>query len=166
MATTLFAFVAVRVGFTLWVRPHLLAPRHRVASLTDTPIGIGRMSSSSVLSLHAEGPHLPNAWVTSTQILNSAGHKLTSDVVASTCPDLGQTLPRPAADGGPVAVPSGVKDIVRDCVSKISQQYHVVTTYQPASRYWAFQWIETGIFLGLSLLLAGFCFWWIRRRLN
>ena len=32
-------------------------------------------------------------------------------------------------------------------------------TYQPASRYWPFQWIETGIFLALALALAGFCFW-------
>ncbi len=38
-------------------------------------------------------------------------------------------------------------------------------TYQPASRYWSLQWAETSLFLGLALLLAGFCFWWIRRRL-
>ena len=37
-------------------------------------------------------------------------------------------------------------------------------TYQPASRYWAFQWYETAIFLGLAVILAGLCFWQIRRR--
>jgi len=37
-------------------------------------------------------------------------------------------------------------------------------TYQPASRYWAFQWYETAIFLGLAVILAGVCFWQIRRR--
>jgi len=37
-------------------------------------------------------------------------------------------------------------------------------TYQPASRYWAFQWYETAIFLGLAVILAGICFWQIRRR--
>ena len=31
-------------------------------------------------------------------------------------------------------------------------------TYQPASRYWPFQWIETGIFLALALTLTGACF--------
>jgi hypothetical protein len=31
-------------------------------------------------------------------------------------------------------------------------------TYQPGSRYWPLQSIETGIFLGLALALAGFCF--------
>ncbi len=38
-------------------------------------------------------------------------------------------------------------------------------TYQPAARYWPFQWYETAIFVGLALLTAAFCFWWVRRRL-
>ncbi|MCX5148276.1 hypothetical protein OHB36_16065 [Streptomyces sp. NBC_00320] len=32
---------------------------------------------------------------------------------------------------------------------------HIEVDYQPADRYWTFQWIETGIFLALSALLAG-----------
>jgi len=36
-------------------------------------------------------------------------------------------------------------------------------TYQPASRYWPFQWIETGIFIALALALAGVCFWRLGR---
>ena len=35
-------------------------------------------------------------------------------------------------------------------------------TYQPGSRYWAFQAVETAIYLALALLLAGFCFLRIR----
>ena len=35
-------------------------------------------------------------------------------------------------------------------------------TYQPASRYWAFECIETAIYLALALLLAGLCFLRIR----
>jgi Family of unknown function (DUF6444) len=31
-------------------------------------------------------------------------------------------------------------------------------------RFWALQWTETGIFLAAALVLAGFCFWSIRRR--
>ncbi len=33
--------------------------------------------------------------------------------------------------------------------------------YQPWSRYWPFQWTETGLFAVLALVLIGFCFWWI-----
>jgi hypothetical protein len=42
--------------------------------------------------------------------------------------------------------------------------YQQVVTYQPASRYWAFQWEETAIFTAAAVLLIGFCFWWVRRR--
>ena len=39
-----------------------------------------------------------------------------------------------------------------------------VLTYQPASRYWAFQWSETAIFVALALALVGVSFWSLRRR--
>jgi hypothetical protein len=47
----------------------------------------------------------------------------------------------------------------------VAAKYHEVVTYQPASRFWAFQGIETAIFVVLALLLAGLCFWWVRHRL-
>ena len=40
----------------------------------------------------------------------------------------------------------------------------VAVTYQPTSRYWAIQWIETAIYLALAVALAGFCFWRLGRR--
>jgi hypothetical protein len=39
-------------------------------------------------------------------------------------------------------------------------------TYQPSSRFWAFQAYESAIFLALAGLLAGFCFWRWRHRLS
>ena len=45
-----------------------------------------------------------------------------------------------------------------------SRGFREAITYEPASRYWPLQWIETGIFLALALALAGFCFWWLGRR--
>jgi hypothetical protein len=36
-------------------------------------------------------------------------------------------------------------------------------SYQPASRYWAFQGLETGIYLLLSAGLGSFCYRRIRR---
>jgi hypothetical protein len=39
--------------------------------------------------------------------------------------------------------------------------YHQTITYQPPSRYWPFQWDETALFLGVAVVLIGFCFWWI-----
>ena len=49
----------------------------------------------------------------------------------------------------------------RECVTRLVRQ---VLTYQPTSRYWPLQWYELAIFAGLALILAGFSFWWMRRR--
>jgi hypothetical protein len=38
--------------------------------------------------------------------------------------------------------------------------------YQPISRYWPFQLIETGIFAGLAIVLLGFTIWWVGYRPN
>ncbi len=38
------------------------------------------------------------------------------------------------------------------------------TSYQPASRFWAFQWIEGGWLFALSVLLIGVTVWLVRRR--
>jgi|SRR5690242_13683993 len=38
------------------------------------------------------------------------------------------------------------------------------TSYQPASRLWAFQWIEAGWLLALSALLIAVTIWLVRRR--
>jgi hypothetical protein len=37
--------------------------------------------------------------------------------------------------------------------------------YQPADRFWTFQWIETGIYMGFSLLALFAAVWLVRRRL-
>jgi ABC-type transport system involved in multi-copper enzyme maturation permease subunit len=39
-------------------------------------------------------------------------------------------------------------------------------SYQPADRFWTFQWIETGIYVGFSVLALFAAFWLVRRRLN
>ena len=38
------------------------------------------------------------------------------------------------------------------------------TSYQPASRFWPFQWIEGGWLLALSVLLIAATIWLVRRR--
>jgi hypothetical protein len=42
--------------------------------------------------------------------------------------------------------------------------YTLWTSYQPASRFWPFQWIEGGWLLALSLLLIAATVWLVRRR--
>jgi hypothetical protein len=42
--------------------------------------------------------------------------------------------------------------------------YTAWTSYQPASRFWPFQWIEGGWLLALSVLLIAATVWLVRRR--
>jgi hypothetical protein len=42
--------------------------------------------------------------------------------------------------------------------------YTQLTSYQPASRFWPFQWIEGGWLLALSVLLIAAAIWLVRRR--
>ncbi len=51
-----------------------------------------------------------------------------------------------------------------DCLA--SHGTREAISYQPASRYWSFQWTETAIYLALALALAGSCFWRLTRRLT
>jgi hypothetical protein len=43
--------------------------------------------------------------------------------------------------------------------------FHEVVTYQPANRYWTFQWYELAIYVAVALVLSALCVWWVRRRL-
>ncbi len=45
-----------------------------------------------------------------------------------------------------------------------SHGFHQLVTYQPDSRFWAFQGMEAGIFLVLALALVGFATWWVGSR--
>ena len=51
---------------------------------------------------------------------------------------------------------------VVSCMS--AHGYRAYVTYQPASRFWAFQGIETGIFVLLAAALLAATFWVLKRR--
>jgi hypothetical protein len=173
MASTLVLFVAARVAEATWVRPHLMSPRQ-----TDLPLalgnGIGFSLTPTGVQVVSNSPNLPNGWTLSSDIVNRAGQAPTSAVIKSACPGLPTGPPQGASAGAgigvhariPVHSTSGAPNAVfQDCITKLSASYHQVVTYQPASRFWAFQGIETALFFVVALLLGGVCFWWVRRRL-
>jgi hypothetical protein len=168
MAATIVAFLAVRLTFTYVVRPNIFSPKHKTLALDPNNMGFGSTNGGPA-TLMPNPPNLPNAWIYSTHVVDSAGHGLTPATVAATCP----TLPFPGNGGGPppgggtrirVAAPGGVQDALHNCVTKLSATYHEVVTYQPANRYWTLQWGETAVYFIVALVMAGFCFWWIRNR--
>ncbi len=44
--------------------------------------------------------------------------------------------------------------------------YTLLTSYQPGSRFWPFQWIEGGWLLALSVLVIAASVWLVHRRLG
>jgi len=160
MVTTIVAFIVARVAVTFWVRPHFMAPAHTSLTLTSPMVGISIVKGASGTTVSASAS-IPNAWVYSAQIVDKAGHALSIQAVQSAIPNLG-------AVGSPHAHAVG-QDFQAEFqagIAKLATTYHALVTYQPASRYWAFQGLETAVFLGLALILAGLCFWWMRRRLS
>jgi hypothetical protein len=168
MAATLVGFTAARVAMTYWIRPHLLAPAHLNLALDPASTGFGRANGGPI-NLWPEAPRIPNSWIYSNHIVDNAGHALTSQQLASLCPTL-ETIGRPAGQSGgaPIRdpVPDDIQARLQECIAKVGTTYHQAVTYQPANRYWTFQWYETSVFLTAALALAGLCFWLIRRRLT
>jgi ABC-type transport system involved in multi-copper enzyme maturation permease subunit len=159
MAATLAAIVAARLAIGYLVRPHLISP---VKSITAFPAG-------------GTGPTAaPGGWTLSQQTINAAGHVIGQDGGIGSNGGFGF---RRNPDGTLLLQGVGTCPGKPDPLARFPQQGFLqacvnhfrlrnVLTYQPASRYWAFQWYETAIFLALALALAGFSIWWVRRHLT
>ncbi len=179
MATTLVVFVAARLAVTFWVRPYLLAPLRLVGGL-QAPVSTGPGSIGPAPGSVAA----PSAgdWVISDQVINAAGRVIGEDGAINLGPGRLGFAFGPAANGHVALEGAGVcpnqfpahfsagaggptpafQQATQECVTRLGLKE--VLTYQPTYRYWPLQWYETGIFVGLALVLAGFCFWWLRRR--
>jgi len=131
LAVTLAGFIVVRVAITLWLRSHYI--------------------SAVTVTYNVLGGYTPKG----------AYWRLASGVIGPN----GQQLPRPNntlyVDGIPQAsLPGACSNLAGPnggnptpaCTRALSH-FHAFLTYQPADRFWAFQGIETGIFLALTAAL-------------
>jgi hypothetical protein len=95
-----------------------------------------------------------SAWVISQQWYGKNGQPV-SQVT------LGQLLQQAPLLGAGKGVPQGDPAVNQYLVQ---HGYTLLTTYQPGSRFWPFQWIEGGWLLALSALLIAAAVWLVRRR--
>jgi hypothetical protein len=67
---------------------------------------------------------------------------------------------------GPIQIPNCAKVPTREQMNACLAQsgYHLRSTFQPAGRYWTFQWIEAGIFVGISAILVAVAVFLVLRR--
>jgi hypothetical protein len=181
MAVTLGVFIAVRIAVTNWVRPHYMSPVSVTARLSPHNTGFqlnGPIGMPGTASVVATPPDLPNAWVQGASIVNGAGQAPSSALIKHDCPSLvsgvGPTGPLKGGGGGSPL--SGHASVTRtsaqaqhafdQCYTALSTRYHEIVSYQPASRFWTFQAIETVLFVALAVVLAGGCAWWVRHRIT
>jgi hypothetical protein len=175
MAVTVGVFIVASLVITHSIRPNLMGPAHRDVAITASSIdGIASFNGGPD-SLQLVPPDLPNAWLYSAQLVDRSGHAIPSDFIQRNCPSATAKEPPPGAPGGGPGLggsnqraqaPPDARTALRDCATKAAANFHEVVTYQPASRYWAFQWDELGILLGASLVLGGVSVWWVRHRLS
>ena len=162
MALTLAGVLTARIGVSTWLRPVLMTPR--TTSLPLDPDATGYGWSGNVLfgmgpsTLQPTPPDLPDAWIQSVDVVDTAGHPLTDPVLRATCPALDD------GGGGPARhVPAAAQQQLHDCVARIGERYHQVVTYQPGDRYWTFQAVELAVFVLVTGLLCGFAWYRLRR---
>jgi hypothetical protein len=137
MALTLLGCAVTQIVESMWIRPLLFRPDHVTTVITPT-----NLMNDSTVSVHQ-----PGAWITSTRIVDATGHPVTGVSLANWM----KCMPAPGK-------------IDNACFARVTNLgYRAQVSFQPGSRFWAFQWYETATFLALALALAGLCTWWVRR---
>jgi hypothetical protein len=138
IAITLACTVLVMLAWPDLVRPHLIAPVSTTA-IVHANITAGVVTHNGEIIMPVT--NLPGAWIISNQTITASGQVFVLPPTVKAC-----------ATGS-----------AQQCNAWFATQHlrrHI--TYQPASRYWTFQWYETAILLALTLALAGFCMVWVR----
>ncbi|WAX77136.1 transporter [Streptomyces sp. KMM 9044] len=143
MAITLAAVAAIQLIVPFGVRPHLQQPVSTTVALTaDTQFKAFRDEGDEVQIL---GYNIPGAWMLDkTHTLYDSAGKAYDEKSFESCFSIDM-------------------DEMKECVAK--RNLHVEVSYQPADRYWRFQWMEAGGYLALTALLVAFCISRIRRPL-
>lgn len=150
MAVVFLAVIAVQFAVPNLLRPHFMPPSRVSVPMTAEAINGARSLGSITGGPVVGGLEIPGAWVTYTsKLLRPNGREL-SDAAFDEC---FSRAPKTGASGtfGDTAVCLGRLDL------------HVDLAYQPNRRFWPFQWIELGLYLGLSAALALGGRWAVRR---
>ncbi|MEU6248992.1 transmembrane transport protein [Glycomyces sp. NPDC047010] len=146
MAVTLLAFLGLQLVMGGYVRPLYAEPVTETVTMADAnTVGLIDGLALDDSGATVMGYTIPGAWVISDEmpVRMADGSAFTGD---------------DADDCRAANVPPD------ECMSQKDAAFDVV--YQPADRYWRFQWTEVAIALGLSAILTGAAYWRIRRGIN
>ena len=151
IAIVIGGFIGMRLWISQDLRMHFMAPVtafYGVAANFNTPAG----------SINVGGGLLNKAGQVVTGPL---GNVMIDGVPSTSLPAACQQL-IPASASGPAGPSNATLNAVYGCLQKAG--YRQFISYQPISRYWAFQGIETGIYLAVAAALIAITFYAVRRR--
>ena len=151
IAIVIGGFIGMRLWISQDLRMHFMAPVttfYGVAANFNTPAG----------SINVGGGLLNKAGQVVTGPL---GNVMIDGVPSTSLPAACQRL-IPAGASGPAGPSNATLNAVYGCLQKAG--YRQFISYQPISRYWAFQGIETGIYLAVAAALIAITFYAVRRR--
>jgi hypothetical protein len=155
MAVTLVVFTLAQVGMAQ-AAPHLVTPQRATVAVNAATVQGTGITGRGRLFVQPPPVSMPGAWILSPS--RECAGTASCDVITAT----GQPAASLPAKACASTTGSG-----QACDSYIDALHlRQAVTYQPASRYWTFQWYETAIYLALSLMLTAVCFWMIRRRIT
>jgi hypothetical protein len=180
MALTFAAFAAMRIVFTDYVRPHFANP---LRSTTAFVAPFASSTGGAPTAITKSGPSA-NAWILSDDTLSSTGKVIGTnggigpngefnvnsigahrDALSGlgACPN---RFPSPPAHLVGQHINVGPNPVMLKAMTTCLNSFHLQSlfTYQPASRFWMFQWYELASYVVLSALLAVLSVWSIRRR--
>jgi ABC-type transport system involved in multi-copper enzyme maturation permease subunit len=138
LAVTCGVFLAIRMAFTYVVRVHYMPAVTTIYSVTQNLNGKGAYWPLG------QGIVLPNGQLTSTLSVGP-GYIIGQGAIPAPC----------AQDSTSISS-------TLTCMAHLG--YHSFATYQPGYRFWPFQFIETGIFVGLAAVLIAVTFFIVARR--
>lgn len=165
MVATLGLFVLARIVVSIWVRPHLLAAKHVIVGLQRSgPVQLGIGSSNGgAMRIFTQGGGPENSWTQSGHLIAQSGQRVSSAQMSAFlhqyCPDIANHGP-----GQGTASNVRVVDPAAQCLDQVQKTFKLAVSYQPAGRYWTFQWLEAAIFILLALAAIGVTYGWVLRR--
>jgi hypothetical protein len=159
MALTLVAFVALQVVVPNFIRPQLLPPDHVTAPVNIQHEQFSTNAGNGLSTIQLAGSFSkPGAWVLSETVITPSGGPAPNVIMTSSGPVFTKLpnacIPTPGSGFNPAS-----------CKNVLAAMHlRQSVTYQPASRFWPLQWMETGIYLVLAAGLGWVCVWQVSRR--
>ena len=151
IAIVIGGFIGMRLWISQDLRMHFMAP-------VTTFYGVAANFNPPAGSINTGGGLIDKA---GQLVTGQFGNVMIDGVPSASLPAACQRL-IPASASGPAGPSNATLNAVYGCLQQAG--YRQFLSYQPISRWWAFQGIETGIYLAVALLLVAVTFYVVRHR--